>query len=219
MIYFQNNEAQFYNTKATFTDSGHPVEQYTNDRVYYEDLVGKWGHLSNLVFEDVVPTEEQQSRLAALNALEFDNKSLWQGTCATFVEHGVIIPEAENPLISLYPAYETTTLNFFREDKRQEFKQARDEAIAAPVNNVQVGRIEDRENVTGTISNWDALGLTTSINWVMADNTIQALSKADLEAVVVAYAQRKALLFSQYETAVNALNEASTIESILAVEM
>lgn len=219
MIYFQNNEAQFYNTKATLTDSGHPVEQYTNDRAYYEDLVGKWGHLSNLAFEDVVPTEEQQSRLDALNALEFDNKSLWQGTCATFVEHGVIIPEDDNPLISLYPTYETTSLNFFRENKRQEFKQKRDDAIAAPANNVQVARVEDRDNVTGTISNWDALGLTTSINWVMADNTIQALSKADLEAVVVAYVQRKALLFSQYETAVNALNEASTIESILAVEM
>jgi hypothetical protein len=80
-----------------------------------------------------------------------------------------------------------------------------------------VERIEDRENITGTISNWDILGLTTSIGWVMADNTLQDLSKADLEAVVIGYAQRKAQVFSAYEQAVLALQQASTIEEIMGV--
>jgi hypothetical protein len=217
MIYFQNNEAQFYTTKAIFTDTGRPVEQYTNDRQYYESLVGQWGHLSNLSFEDVVPTQSQQARLVELNNLEVPNKDLWQGTCATFVEHGIILPDDSSPLSSLEPSYRESTLNFFREERRQILKQERDERISLPINNVQVGRIEDRENVTGTISNWDILGLTTSIRWVMADNTLQDLSKADLEAVVIGYTQRKAQVFSAYQQAVMALQQASTIEEIMNV--
>lgn len=217
MIHFQNNEAQFYTTKAVFTDAGHPVEQYTNDRQYYENLVGQWGHLSNLSFEDVVPTQSQQERLVELNNLDVPNKDLWQGTCATFVEHGIILPDDSSPLSSLEPSYRESTLNFFREERRQVLKQERDERISLPVNNVQVGRVEDRESVTGTISNWDALGLTTSIRWVMADNTLQDLSKSDLEAIVIGYAQRKAQTFSAYEQAVMVLHQASTIEEIMGV--
>ena len=217
MIYFQNNEAQFYTTKAVFTDTGHPVEQYTNDRQYYENLVGQWGHLSNLSFEDVIPTQSQQERLVELNNLDVPNKDLWQGTCATFVEHGIILPDDSSPLSSLEPSYRESTLNFFREERRQILKQERDERISLPINNVQVGRVEDRENVTGTISNWDALGLTTSIGWVMADNTLQALTKDDLEDIVIGYAQRKAQTFSAYEQAAMALQQASTIEEIMDV--
>ena len=62
------------------------------------------------------------------------------------------------------------------------------------------------------------LGLGATINWIMFDNTVQALSKADLEAIYVGYGLRKAQCFNLYEQAIAALNSANTIEEIEAVE-
>lgn len=104
-----------------------------------------------------------------------------------------------------------------REHKREQLKQERDELTYLPINNVQVGRIEDRENIQGTIAGWDTLGLGATINWIMFDNTVKALSKADLEAIYVDYGLRKAQCFNLYEQIITQLNEAQTIEDIMNV--
>ena len=100
-------------------------------------------------------------------------------------------------------------------DKRQLFKSMRDISIPSVVNNVQVRSPEDRENVQGAINNFDALGVGGTIGWVMADNSIMQLTKAQLEAVALGYAQAKAAAFAIYEAAIAELEAASTIQEVL----
>jgi hypothetical protein len=82
---------------------------------------------------------------------------------------------------------------------RDYYKLMRDITIAAPINGVQVARLEDRENISGTIRKWDALGSPAAIPWIMADNSVALLSKEDLIAIEDAYAQRKAMAFAEYQ--------------------
>ena len=113
--------------------------------------------------------------------------------------------------------YPTPPLDIIREQRREYLKQQRDSVVDAHINNVQVGRITDRENIQGTLANWDLLGLGETISWVMADNTIEQLSKADLEAVFIGYATRKFQCFALYEQVTIALNSATTVEEIMNI--
>lgn len=88
---------------------------------------------------------------------------------------------------------------------RDYLKLTRDITVAAPISNVQVATPEDRENISGTIRKWETLGSPQAINWIMADNSVAALTKADLIAVEDAYALRKAQAFIEYGAAVAAL--------------
>ena len=141
------------------------------------------------------------------------HESEWGYSEGNFIDLGKI-KEDEKALAQ--ERFEAALMNA-KIEKREELKKLRDEKIAEPVNNVQVSRITDRENIQGTIANWDTLGLGETINWIMLDNTVQALSKADLEAIYIGYGLRKAQCFNLYEQAIAALNSANTIEEIEAV--
>ena len=88
---------------------------------------------------------------------------------------------------------------------RDYLKLMRDITISAPINNVQVATSEDRENISGTIRKWETLGSQEAINWIMADNSVAVLTKADLISSEDSYALRKALAFAEYGAAVAAL--------------
>ena len=120
------------------------------------------------------------------------------------------------PEFLIVPQYATPepTLEQRRERQRQMLKMGRIERVSAPINNVQVGRTEDREDITGTLANWHRLGLTDTINWIMADNTVQALTQADLHAVVDAYALRKMQVFSEYQALLKKLETAEDVTSV-----
>lgn len=102
-----------------------------------------------------------------------------------------------------------------KEQRRSQLKWERDDRVSAPINNVQVGRTEDRENITGTLSNWELLGLGESIDWIMADNTVQSLTQSDLQSVVDAYALRKLQLFGVYQGLLQQLETTDDPESIV----
>jgi len=111
-------------------------------------------------------------------------------------------------------------LDFYREVKRLELKQIRAEGTVAPINNIQVGREEDRETIKGSIENWDLLVLTEGKKaWIMADNSVQLLTKAELQAVEPLYAVRKDQCFNAYGIAVEELKQASSIEDIMNVTL
>jgi hypothetical protein len=104
------------------------------------------------------------------------------------------------------------------EEKRSELKELREKEVAEPINNVQVGRIEARENIQGAIDRFDTLAPSGVIGWVMADNSIGMLTKAQLEQIADGYVIRKAQVFNKYGMLCLALNEAETIEDIIAIE-
>ena len=100
------------------------------------------------------------------------------------------------------------TIEQRRERQRQLLKMERIERTSAPINNVQVATSEDRENVQ-----W-AAGNVTEIDWIMADNTIQTLTSADLQAVAEAYPLRKVELFAVYAGLLQQLAVSDEPESI-----
>ena len=112
---------------------------------------------------------------------------------------------------------ELVQLRAAKEAKRQELKEQRESIIAAPINNVQVGTLEDRENIKGTIDNFSVLAPSGSINWVMVDNTIQSLSQSDLQAVIDTYIGRKAQTFNDYGVKLTELQNAATIEEVKVI--
>lgn len=223
MIKFTSNTYEFYLLKATFTDNGEPRTEYGDARFYWENLVSKWGHLNNLHIEQVQPTEDQAARLAVLNGLEAEHKSIHPAECSRFVEHGVIVEDEDGcPFLQpLAEAYKGSTLDYFRELKRQSLKEERESRTVAPINNVQVEKESDRERVEGAIRNWELLEKNPdgTKTWVMADNSIYPLSKADMQAVVDGYAVRLDQCFIAYGIAVHQLEQAQTVEEILAVEL
>jgi hypothetical protein len=111
-------------------------------------------------------------------------------------------------IVPQYTAPELT-LEQRRERQRQMLKQERIERTSQPINNVQVATPEDRENVQ-----WAASSVE-SIDWIMADNTIQALTAADLQAVISQYPLRKMDLFSVYAGLLAQLAESDEPELIV----
>ena len=108
-------------------------------------------------------------------------------------------------------------LDELRQSKRIELKAARNAVIGESINNVQVGRLEDRENITGTIENWESLGLTATIRWVMYDNSIVPLSKQDLIDIKSAYMVRKMQNFAKYDTKIQQVVSAQDDATILSI--
>jgi hypothetical protein len=111
-------------------------------------------------------------------------------------------------IVPQYTAPELT-LEQRRERQRQMLKMERIERVSAPINNVQVATPEDRENVQWAASNVE------STDWIMADNTIQTLTAADLQAVISQYPLRKMELFDVYAGLLAQLAESDEPELIV----
>ena len=105
-----------------------------------------------------------------------------------------------------------------KSNKLNELKTKRDEIIFSPYNNVQVDTARSREDVQGAVTMWEALGNPASINWTMADNTEQPMTKADLEAVIAGYAQRKFATFAQYQQLKAQVESATTMEELEVIQ-
>jgi hypothetical protein len=101
------------------------------------------------------------------------------------------------------------TLEQRRERQRQILKMERIERVSAPINNVQVATPEDRENVQWAASNVE------SADWIMADNTVQTMTAADLQAVISQYPLRKMELFGVYAGLLAQLAESNEPELIV----
>ena len=96
---------------------------------------------------------------------------------------------------------------------REIIKQQRDARVIEPINNVQV-RDKDRDRIQRAIDRWDEGGFGGSRKWIMADNTITALSKADLQAVLDAYDMRELTIFEQYQQMLAQLEQSSEPEML-----
>jgi hypothetical protein len=98
---------------------------------------------------------------------------------------------------------------------RDYLKMVRDIKIAEPINNVQVGRFEDRENIKDVVRKWDTLGNPATITWIMYDNTTAQLSKQDLIDIEDAYAGRQLQVFAEYQSLCEQLAVSDDPKSII----
>lgn len=96
---------------------------------------------------------------------------------------------------------------------REILRRQRDNKIIEPINNVQV-RDKDRDRIQLAIDRWDEGGFGVTRQWIMADNTMADLSKADLQAVLDAYDMRELMIFEQYQQMLAQLAESEEPELI-----
>ncbi len=109
------------------------------------------------------------------------------------------------------------TLFEVKRDHRERLKESRDENLPTVINNVQVSRLEDRENIKGTLDSFEVLATDGKIKWVMADNSIAELTKEDLEEVTTQYATLKAQVFNWYSDKCTELENAENVDDVLAI--
>ena len=112
---------------------------------------------------------------------------------------------------------EEVMLKALKESKRLDLKKLRDETIDEPINDVQVARVEDRENINGSIELMEANSMP-SMNWVMVDNTITNLTLQELKTIRDIYITRKMQTYALYGELVNTLSNATTVEEVEEIE-
>lgn len=210
MIKFTNNTASFYTLLASFYDYDTPRSHYTDDKHYYEDLAAKWGHITGLTITPVTPTPTQNERLIIVNELTDDNKELNGGTYANFVEFGIV---DDLPALQEHKdTYIGEVLERYRELKRKELQALRDSIIASDINNIQVGRQQDRENLEKAVENFDSEATTRT--WIMADNSTAQLNLQQLTDALEGYWYRLEDCFTAYGQAIEDLKLLTTTEDI-----
>lgn len=107
MIEVKNNAFQFAKYKVTFKDEDVTRTNYSSDRKQYENLVARWGHLTDLKFENVVPTLEQKNRLDTINDIEDEIKFQYPFEVNQFVQYNAVHPETDAEFIKVFLTEET----------------------------------------------------------------------------------------------------------------
>ena len=94
-------------------------------------------------------------------------------------------------------------------------KTKREEKISEPINNIQVGTLQDRENIQGSIDYFEELSNGNgTITWTMVDNTEQELTLEELQEVLDGYVVRRAQVFAEYQSKKQAIENCTTSEEV-----
>lgn len=174
-----------------------PSVIYYYDPISYEYTDEGFADLDPLDFADLVPSNATKTPLPAYDA---------ETQFPVFQDGDWII--------------QSISLDVFRGKRREELKQLRDSIIFSPFNGVQVSDARSREDVKGSIEYFESLdGGTGIIEWIMSDNTVAPLTKAELTAVKDGFVYRKAQTFNQYKAAILLLEAATTKEEIEGITL
>lgn len=127
MIEVKNNAFKFAKYKVTFKDEDVTRTNYTSDRKQYENLVARWGHLTDLKFENVVPTLEQKNRLDTINDIEDETKFQYPFEVNQFVQYNAVHPETDAEFIKVFLTEETknNTLEVLKAEMKDAARQIR----------------------------------------------------------------------------------------------
>lgn len=112
------------------------------------------------------------------------------------------------------------SLDIAKQEKISELKVKRDFIIDSAIENVQVKKSTDRENIQGTIQYFEVLSQGNStIGWTMEDNSVKELSKDDLQRVLDSYVVRKAQAFAEYQYNKQQVDECMTIDELDSLKL
>lgn len=101
----------------------------------------------------------------------------------------------------------------FKELHIEELKKARDAAVSAPVDGVDVRNESDLNNITYAITLFDMLASDGKIKWTLADNTDRLVTKENLQDVFNKYVARKLACFKKYQELKEQVMAAETDEA------
>ena len=99
MIIYENGEYTPCTYKVTLQNRGVEETHYTNFRTYWEDMVAKHDNLTNLNFEEITFSAEQDARLQEISELGIPQG--FQAEVREYVETGNFPEGYEHPLSDL----------------------------------------------------------------------------------------------------------------------
>ena len=99
MIIYENGEYTPCTYKVTLQNRGVEETHYANFRTHWEDMVAKHNHLTNLNFEEVTFSAEQDARLQEISELSITEG--FQAEVRKYVETGDFTDGYEHPLSDL----------------------------------------------------------------------------------------------------------------------
>jgi predicted mannosyl-3-phosphoglycerate phosphatase (HAD superfamily) len=99
MIIYENGEYTPCTYRVTLQNRGVEDVHYTNFRTYWENMVAKHDHLTNLNFEEVTFSAEQDARLQEISGLGIPQG--FQSQVREYVETGNFPDGYDHPLASL----------------------------------------------------------------------------------------------------------------------
>lgn len=204
MIYFSDNKFNFYSNKVEFISSQDGKQTaYCNIVQDYVDMVKNYPwQFSNLVQQQVIPTEEQKTRLELLNNLEVENKNNYEYECVLFVEHGVILPDTKSEfLISLEADYAESTNAYLSAIKLEEAKALRQVEVDAIVVTTASGKAFDGDEVSQDRMSRaiNALNPQETTVWVLTGSIPTQVTREELqEALRLAGAAQTAIWVKPY---------------------
>lgn len=99
MIIYEDGEYTPCTYRVTLQNRGIEETHYTNFRTYWEDMVAKHDNLTNLNFEEVAFSAEQNARLQEIS--ELDIPQGFQAEVREYVETGNFPEGYEHPLSDL----------------------------------------------------------------------------------------------------------------------
>ena len=99
MIIYENGEYTTCTYRVTLQNRGVEETHYANFRTHWEDMVAKHNHLTNLNFEEVTFSAEQDARLQEISELSITEG--FQAEVRKYVETGNFTDGYEHPLSDL----------------------------------------------------------------------------------------------------------------------
>lgn len=99
MIIYENGEYTPCTYRVTLQNRGVEETHYANFRTYWEDMVAKHEYLTNLSFEEITFSAEQDARLQEISELNIPQG--FQAEVKEYVENGNFPEGYEHPLSDL----------------------------------------------------------------------------------------------------------------------
>lgn len=129
MLRSDNGKYVFYTHKVTFKNNGQTIVDYTDDTSSYVDMVNRFpDRLTDLVTEELVPTEEQKARLEQLNTFDLNKIDIGYSAQVLFVDKGVVTTDTPQ-LHALFEENKDRTVSFLVENLAPELKNIRDQHL------------------------------------------------------------------------------------------
>jgi len=99
LIIYENGEYTPCTYRVILQNRGVEETHYANFRTYWEDMVAKHEYLTNLSFEEITFSAEQDARLQEISGLDIPQG--FQAEVREYVENGNFPEGLDNPLASL----------------------------------------------------------------------------------------------------------------------
>lgn len=124
MIYFNGTEFVPHTLKLTYFNRLDNVErtQYDSSKDYWEAFADRWDFMENLVWTDIVLSDDEQGRLDILNQQE-NLCGQYDSQASLFVSKGAILPVNTPPFLDeIATQFEAKTLAYAVEEFKQTFE-------------------------------------------------------------------------------------------------